>query len=277
MNIVIRASYLSQYPDCPRRTAARIFRSEIEAAGFRLREVIRGVGAAIGSAVHTGAATILKEKARIGRMPSSDLGLDAARDQLRSMSHEGIVYDEMSRKLGDAEAAALRMTAIYRDTLAPFIDPMLVEERLEARAGAGLILSGQSDVIAREPGSIRDLKTGKSIGFNRPQIGAYSLLARARELNITRAVIDFIRRVGNRQEQPPPISIEHDVDEVESAAANVLRAMNNDFRAFREGDSRRQIQPGDPWAFLANPQSKLCSPDYCSAWGTDFCKEHARK
>jgi len=275
-HVLIRASSLSSYPDCPRRTAANIFAKDIEAAGFTLRELVRGVGAAIGSAVHRGAATILKEKAQLGRMPPPTLGLDAARDELREIVHEGVVYDDMSRKLESAEIASLRMVATYRDNLAPYIDPILVEERLEATAGTGLILSGQSDVIAREPSTIRDLKTSKftAMGYHKPQLGGYSLLARSRGIDITRAVIDFVQRVGARQEQPKPVSIEYDVDKAESTALNILRVMNNDIRTFRQGDLRREIGPGDPAAFMANPNSRLCSPDWCAAWGSKFCQEH---
>lgn len=44
--VVIRASSLSGYADCPRRSAARMFRREIIAAGFDLRETPPGIGAA---------------------------------------------------------------------------------------------------------------------------------------------------------------------------------------------------------------------------------------
>jgi hypothetical protein len=272
--IVIRASYLSSYVDCPRRTAARIFAQDITAAGFNLRQVVQGIGAAIGTAVHKGAATILREKANLGRMPPPTLGFDAARDELRLLASEGIVYDDISHKLPEAETATLRMVASYRDELAPWIDPILVEERLEAKAGAGLMLSGQSDVIAREPGTVRDLKSGKGLGYHKPQLGGYSLLARARGLDIQRAVIDFVQRVSHRQEQPPPVSIEYDVDKAESVALNILRVMDNDIRTFRDGSVRREIAPGDPAAFMANPNSRLCSANWCAAWGTRFCVEH---
>src|SRR5215472_3796906 len=140
MQTIIRASYLSAYPDCPRRVAANVFADDIRAAGFKLRELVQNVGAAIGTSVHRGAAAILSEKARIGRMPAPDLGLDAARDTMRELASQGIAYDAMSSKLAAAETAALRMTAAYRDELAPWIEPILIEERLEARAGTGHVL-----------------------------------------------------------------------------------------------------------------------------------------
>jgi hypothetical protein len=279
MKTVVRASTLSEWPDCSRRVAAKVFANDIAAAGYTLRETISGVAAAIGTAVHRGAAVILGEKVALGRMPPAGLGLDAARDQLRELANEGIIYDTMSQRLPDAEKATLRMVVTYRDDLAPWIDPIAVEQRLEAEAETDLILSGQSDVIAREPKAIRDLKTGKAMvpGNHRPQIGSYSLLARAHGIDIERARIDYIRRVSATMDQPPPHTEVYDIDEIETAATHVLLSMARDIKSFREGDANRHIQPGDPWAFLANPNSRLCSPDYCRAFGTAFCREHREK
>jgi hypothetical protein len=278
MTTIVRASYLSEYPDCPRRVAAKVFTKEIQDAGYSLRETIQGVAAAIGTAVHRGAATILGEMAATGKMPPGMTGLDAARDKLRELAQDGIAYDTLSPRLNDAEKCALRMVVVYRDELAPWINPIAIEQRLEAEVEPGLVLSGQSDVIAREPKSVRDLKTGKAMtpGNHRPQLGSYSLLARAHGIDITLARIDYIRRVGPRMDQPPPVTETLDVREIETAATHVLMAMAGDIDSFRHGSPTRGIEPGDPWAFLANPQSRLCSPDYCRAWGSDFCKEHRR-
>ena len=275
MTTVVRASYLSEYPDCPRRVAAKVFTKEIQDAGYGLRNTIQGVAAAIGTAVHRGAATILAEKASTGKMPPGMTGLDAARDRLRELAQDGIAYDTLSPRLNDAEKAALRMVVVYRDELAPWIDPIAVEQRLEAEVEPGLVLSGQSDVIAREPKAVRDLKSGKAMapGNHRPQLGSYSLLARAHGIDIELARIDYIRRVSARMDQPPPITETLDVHEIETAATHVLMAMASDIDSFRHGSPTRGIEPADPWAFLANPNSRLCSPDFCKAHSTDFCKE----
>lgn len=271
---VIRASYLSEYPDCPRRVAAKVFTADIQEAGFHLRETIQGVAAAIGTAVHRGAAAILQEKAKLGLMPHPVIGQDEARDELRRLAADGIAYDEMSPRLNDAEKAALRMVICYRDELAPWIDPIAIEQRLEAEVEPGLVLSGQSDVIAREPNAVRDLKTGKNVlpGNHRPQIGSYSLLARAHDIDIKSAAIDYIRRVSPRIDQPPPVTERQNVDEIETAATQILARMAADIDQFRNVGPAQ----GDPWSFIANPNSRLCSPDFCRAWGTDFCREHRR-
>ncbi|CAO3439801.1 hypothetical protein [Azospirillum argentinense] len=54
----------------------------------------------------------------------------------------------------------------------------------------------------------------------------------------------------------------------------MIRHIQTDLKIWREGDPVQGIEPGDPWAFAANPSSKLCSDRFCPAWGTAFCREH---
>ncbi len=275
--VVIRASSLSSYADCPRRAAARLFKDDVLAAGFALRELPNGIGAAVGTAVHRAAAVMLDEKARTGVLPPADIATDAAIDSLREAAAGGMTYDRESPGLNDAEQQSARMVRAYRSAVAPDIQPLIVEERIEAEVTPTLTLSGQADVIAREPGRVIDLKTGKRLGNHNGQIGAYSLLARSIGLEVKEATIDFIQRVPVKKPQPDPVRQRHDILQVETAAANILRTMEADLRMFREGDFGRRLSPGDPWSFLANPSSKLCSAKWCPAHGTDFCHEHAKE
>ena len=63
---IVRASSLGGYQDCPRRSASRMFRKEIVAAGYELRETTNGIGAAVGTSVHKGGKVMLDEKAKTG-------------------------------------------------------------------------------------------------------------------------------------------------------------------------------------------------------------------
>lgn len=184
---VIRSSSLSGYPDCPRRAAAKLFVAEIAAAGFDLRDLPSNVGAAVGTGVHAAAALILKEKAATGSLPPVDVATDTAIEELRRAAEPGITYDRETPALNEAEQQAKRMVLVYRHQIAPDVQPLIVEERLEAQVTPDIILSGQSDVIAREPDRIRDLKGGKTMGCHAPQIGSYSLLARSNGIEVTEA------------------------------------------------------------------------------------------
>ncbi len=274
---IIRASSLSGYGDCPRRAAARVFRREVEAAGYPLRELPNGIGAAVGTAVHAAAALTLKARMASGTLAPPGDARDAARDALREAAGEGIVFDRGTPDLPAAEAQALRMADAWRDGIAPGIDPVAVEERLEAEVVPGLVLSGQSDVIAREAGRVRDLKTGARRGHHRPQLGAYSLLARTHGVDVRAAAEYFVARVPLSKPQPAAETHVHDIAGAEVAAMAVLRRIDADLHAFRYGDPDRSLAPGEPWAFLANPSSMLCSDRWCPAHGTRFCREHRIK
>jgi hypothetical protein len=280
----IRASALTNYPDCPRRAAAGLFRVEIEEEGFSLRRTPQGGGATVGTAVHAAAALMLTEKAASGVLSplsaATDAGIDSLRRQLEEAG-DGMAWDAPGRGGGTADPAAaetqiVRMIRVYREQIAPGVNPMLVEERLEAEFAPGVVLTGQADLVAREHGTVRDLKTGVNMPYSAPQVGAYSLLTRTcRSVETTAAQIDFIPRVSPKKEQPPAQSVRVPLVSAETAAVAVLSHIVRDLTVFRKGDSAGRILPGDPWAFVSNPKSVLCNPKYCAAFGTEFCREHA--
>lgn len=274
-SVLVRSSSLSGYPDCPRRAATKLFHREIETAGYSLRTLPSNVGAAVGTGVHAAAALILKEKAATGGLPPLNVATDAAVEELRNAVDQGITWDKETPILNEAELQVGRMVQVYRHQVAPVVEPLIVEERLEAQVSPAIVLSGQSDVIAREPGRVRDLKGGKVMGMHAPQIGSYSLLARSNAIDVTDAVVDWIQRVPLKKPQPDAVTYRYDVSIAETAAVNVLRHIEGDLATFRNGDMERHLLPGDPWAFVANPSSKLCSAKWCPAHGTAFCREHA--
>jgi hypothetical protein len=98
-------------------------------------------------------------------------------------------------------------------------------------------------------------------------------LARSHGHKIERAAIDFVKRVSPSKPQPLPVVNEAVIAHAETAAVSILRQMAMDIHTFRNGDEARRIKPGDPWAFMANPSSMLCSAKWCPAWGTEFCHE----
>lgn len=257
-----------------------MFPEEIAAAGFVLREMPHGVGAAVGTSVHRSAQVILLEKASTGTLPPVDVATDCARDNIGESIARGVMFDGprgATQNGREAVSQAVRMAALYHRAVAPNVQPLLVEERLEAEAAPGLVLSGQPDLVAREPNQIRDLKTGAKQGNHNAQAGGYSLLARSDGIEIEQAAIDYIKRVPPSKPQPDPVVTKIPLALAEQVAANVLRHIAEDLRIFREGDRRLRLLPGDPAAFLANPSSVLCSRRWCPAHSTGsngWCREH---
>jgi hypothetical protein len=279
-NTTIRVSALAGYPDCPRRAATRLFRHEIKDAGFQLRYLPRGIGALVGSAIHYAASAVLVAKAKTGILPTRAVAIEQGREALRDGT-EGVElqYDAVTHNMPEAISQTTRMSGIYADVVAPTVNPIIADnERLEAEVEQGLVLSGQPDLVCREPWMIRDLKTGVRMPSSfSPQLGGYSLLARSHGYKIEGAAVDFVRRVAVTKPQPVPVTNEAVIAHAETAASAILRQIASDINVFRNGDDTRRIRPGDPWAFMANPASMLCSAKWCSAYGDkgphSFCHE----
>lgn len=275
---VVRTSSLSRWSECERKGATGLFRPIIIGFGFRLHSLGRGIGAIQGSTVHKAAAFGQTEKARTGALPPTSDVLDVARDELHEQSKLGAVQMDGPRGVthnwNDAMAQVVAMSTAYHQFIGPLTRPIIVETRFEAEIEPGLILSGQPDLICHEPHMVRDLKTGaRPPASFVPQLGGYSLLARSHNLEIDAAAIDFVRKVGTKKPQPTPETRTANIADAETAAVAIVRSIAMAIDTFRHGDERRGIKPGDPWAFAANPACVLCSPKYCPAFDTDFCRE----
>lgn len=265
LETVIRASSLSGYADCPRRTAARILRSEIENAGYILRSTPKTIGGMVGTAMHAGTAHIMTEKKKTGFLGNIIEAEQAALESLENeIAGDTFLYDKYTPDLNDAQKQTLSLLKACRQEILPHITPVEVEIRLEAKVSENLILSGQLDLTAEH--GLMDWKSGRMRRPNGPQYGAYRLLAKTHGKIGDKTTEIFIRRVKADKPQPMPEIHEYQAATVENSAISVIKHMARDIDEFRK--------TGDPREFLANPSSMLCSDKYCPAWGTGFCKEH---
>lgn len=277
MPTIIRASSLPSYTDCPRRWAARTLSHEVVSAGYSIDLAQpASVGASVGTATHSGAAHIMGLKMQTGELGSQTEAEQLALEQFGESVHGGVLWDEATPNLNDAQKQVVRMVRVFRNTIAVKAEPVAVERRLEANVGDDFILSGQSDLQTIEPGRIRDLKTGRFPRSHYAQLGAYSLLARtAHPEQVTKEVcVDFIQRVPVSKPQPETATEFYDQVVAEQAAASTISRIKSDVVEFR-----RRLTDGDAppeHAFLANPASMLCSKKWCPAFGSDFCREHKK-
>lgn len=269
---IIRPSSLTSWADCARRAAAGLFRREIEDAGFELRRPQHNVAASIGTATHAGGALILEEK-MAGRLGAGTIqaaeqsALASFEEQLR----DGLVFDATSPNRNTAERQIVRMTQCFNRHLAPVIEPVAVEERLEVDAGDGFVLSGQSDNVTMEPGRVRDLKTGVVSRTHAAQLGAYTIIQHSHGRQVGGAMVDFIKRVALSKDQPPPVTTDYALADIVPVALNRIERIKREVTEFRA----RLDEGGQPpeWAFDTNPSSMLCSDKFCPAWGTKWCNE----
>lgn len=274
MTTTIRCSSLPAYPDCPRRTAARLFGAEITEAGFALRQLPPTVGAATGTAVHHAAAVMLRAK-RDGHTVAPDEAIEQAIAGFREETAQGAVWDDTTPERSTAETQIAREARMYAARVLPTADPLIVENtwpgeteprRLRADLGDGFELSGHIDLGTRQH-DLDDLKTGALWRPYQAQHGGYSLLLRSqpdgfdsRQLRMT-----WIPRTPKSKPQAEPRVEVYDKTTCEQAAWHTAQQMKRDLTAFRDGGS------ADPWVFAANPNSMVCGSKYCPAHGTDWC------
>jgi len=269
---VIRVSSLPSYADCTRRDAARAWRSEVEKAGYTLRQTGRSIGAAIGSGTHAALEYAFRAKLDGDEIAMSDFS-DRAEAPIKEAIAEGIIWDDTSRNEADAVRQCIKQARSIWGEYGDRIEPEAIEERVEASLGDGFLLRGHIDVRGRIVGDARlvgsgviDYKTGTVQRANAFQYGGYSLTAKANGITVNWAAEIYTKRVGVTKPQPDPVLAPYACKEAERGAWEVIQRIKSDLTTFRAS--------GEPWAFLPNPNSMNCSDKYCPAWGTKFCKAH---
>jgi hypothetical protein len=143
----ITQSMLGMFLRCPHLFERRYLRGEI---------IPFGIAARRGSATHKAAQLNHEQKLHSQEdLPVGDLQ-DAARDHyVRLIKEEGvfIAKDQIAEKdklLSRGLEAAVRLTQLYREALAPAIQPLLVEEKMIMDAGLDLPLQGTIDVLTAD-------------------------------------------------------------------------------------------------------------------------------
>lgn len=267
----VRPSTTSRWTDCARRQVAHAYPELLADAGYALRETPSSIGALVGTSVHAGGAELLKQKLQTGAIEAPSRGFEAGTAAfVEEMEKQEVAWDDVTRNPNDAARQIQRMVNTYHFGVAMNVTPVAVEQRLEATFD-GVLISGQADNLCLFPSGPRDTKTGKMAGWNVPQLGCYSALARAHGNRVETCTEDFIQRVSPRVEQPPVKSKEFDRGDCEKAAAGILELMKHQIGSF-EADPKK-----DPWAFPANPNSMLCSDKFCKAYHTKWCSAWKEK
>lgn len=259
------------------------FRREIEAAGYPLRTTDRHIGGIVGTAVHKGVEVTLRGKMESGGTPAPlSQASEAAAGTVIAQMSDGppVTFDANSPSRDFAIRSAIKMTAAYHSHVAPKIMPKIVETRLEAKhpLRPEILVSGQADTIAGTPQvlvaeqiGVRDTKTGTRRRANQAQLGTYVLLYRAHGGNPVSVKEDFIPRVRPEKPQPPPLTIDYDLELAIQSAAALLERIADAYLDFRLRVENGHRPP--EWAFTANPASILCSAKFCPAHGTRWCRE----
>ena len=151
----ITQSMLGMFLRCAHQFERRYIQGEI---------IPPGIAARRGSATHKAAQINHEQKLHTKEdLPAGDLQ-DAARDHyVKQIQEEGVFIpkDRISEKdqlLAGGLDAAVRLTKLYRHSLAPAIQPILVEEKMTMDANLDLPIQGTIDVLTTD-NWLPDLKT----------------------------------------------------------------------------------------------------------------------
>ena len=249
----ITQSMLGMFLRCPHQFERRYLRGEI---------IPPGIAARRGSATHNAAQLNHEQKLHTqADLPIDDLQ-DAARDHyVRMITGEGVFIpkDQLAEKdtlLAKGLDAAVRLTKLYRQSLAPAIQPVLVEEKLTLDVGLDLRLQGTIDVFTID-NWLPDLKTAdKSNGSGEAdhslQLTFYAgLLAHQTGQWPTKVSLEIL--VNNKEPKLQSLPTTRGPEDW----ANLLRRIHLMLAQIQTG----LFPPCDPGAWI-------CSPQWCGYFWT---------
>lgn len=273
----IRASATTSWPDCQRRLVANSFTADLEALGYKFEARPTHVGAHVGTAAHAGVAVSWRGVIATGRWASMEEADEATVESLHdTFERDGVLFDATTESRNDAEIAARKIIRAYRGQREPTTIPLAVEGALEARFREGWTLTGHVDLAARDAvfvadATLDDLKTGVWQPTPGAQLGSYDLLLGASGVEVDAVTMTFVRRVRRNVEQPPPLKVAFDRGVIRRQARAIIHDIATKHDAFL-GNAMPE-----PFAFNANPASRLCGSRFCRAFHTPWCPESKEK
>ena len=257
----IRCSSLPHYSDCPRKAAAKMLLQELVTDGYQLKALPTSVGAAVGTAMHNGIETALLLRQE-GHTYEKELA-ETVELSINSSISNGILWDDTTPTKEVAIKQAIRMAKLVVNFF-PELKGVEIEEEYKANLGNNFTLSGHIDI--RLGNEILDVKTGARRRANQAQYGGYSLLCKSNGIKIKSLGEIYVRRIGITKPQPDPDFMPYPIADAERLAWDTIQQIKNSIEIYRKEHS--------PNVWLANPNSMMCTPDYCPAYNSNFCNCH---
>ena len=270
--ITVRASLLNSYPTCPRRFLAILIQSgavpELRGEFPELRRLRQHVGAAVGTACHTGVTQLMQEVKRTGEKGGAATQkhiVTAAADHYIGLTRdEAAIMDGPSgpaRNNQDAIMSVHKIVGQYHEDFEVTSEPILIEKDLVVERGR-LTITGRPDYYLAE-GKLVDFKSGRYRPSAYGQVGTYLYLLHYHRYLVHKAELHYAQRLSPRRRQTPIKRIPLQTSEALGYAGAIMGNIDNDFYLFGKWK--------DPEQFTANPNHPLCNPKFCCAYGTSFC------
>ena len=260
----IRSSMLNGYLDCSRRAIASGYRDMVQDAGYRLNERDPHVGACIGTGAHSGSEHML-------RNPEADLkdSIEVGIESFKKESGGDLILDALTPDKNTAEYQVKALVLTYSQEVAPNVKPVMyngeigTEIYLKAMIDDETMLTGHIDLFDEIGMAPHDSKFGGQNKNYFPQLGGYSKLSGPNGLTVkSDPVIDWIPRC-KKGKVPEYHRITYDRKLCEEAGMMICKKIKADVARF--------LKTGNPWSFMPNVNSMLCSNKFCVAHGTNFC------
>ena len=260
--IKIRASMLPSYADCPRRGAAKQWRSIITEMGFTLKYLPPSIGAAIGTGCHEASKIMVGHK-MAGTKHNKNDAIDSAIASMQAETVEGVNMDQTTTSINDAEKQIRLLVTAFDNDVLPVIHPVEIETQCEASVTEDVTFSGRFDIL-QENEEIDDWKFGSKLSYYGSQLGGYSILKKSKTgKSVKQVSIYHLPRTSIKKVYPGTKRHIFDLASCEKAAYYTIRKIEVEMQKF--------IQTQNPWCFPANPMSMMCSEKYCPAYKTSFC------
>lgn len=234
------------------------------------------VGSAIGTTLHATMAQLFRTKLSVGEVfpYHVDEALDQVWDKFleeEQKSEEGLIWDQTTK---DAITAKEQLNWMAQAFL-PIVDrtdPQYIEEEFQwlisplGEQAIPVMLVGHVDIIDSR-GEIHDHKTGKDFPSPHAQLGAYAILARFHEKQVTNVRVNYVPRLGPTKVTEIPSrmrSVRLSLEDCVQSAWNTIKEFQRHYMQW--------LETNDPYSFPANPVSMMCTEKYCPAWGSSFCR-----
>jgi hypothetical protein len=266
----IRASALPSWNDCPRRESTKLFSKLIGdlSPDYRFPSERKGIGAAVGTGAHKGAAhaMALKRDGAVSVRHSEIEEVSILKFREEIATGDGVMqYDTATPNVSIAERQIRDLTRIWFNSFYPATDPAEVEKPLSYTFDDQFEFTGTPDVIERS-NVISDYKFGAIPRKYQAQLGAYAYLAKY--TGVIRSVPKTLKTIwiprGKEGRINEPVVFEYKPSLCIHMASDVTRVIIAQLTAFTES--------GKPESFPANPMSMLCGNKYCRAFGSAWCK-----
>lgn len=244
--IIISASTLDDYADCPRRWLARRVME-------KPAEKSRSIGAIVGEALHDIIAS------------GEALTEDAVLDKINPAFSAGVEWDESTKDAKTAVSQTLLMAKAFREVWGDLWSDKSAEKEVDLERDlppyhdSAVLLRGRVDYV--NSGVLRDIKTTKGAltGSYHAQMGAYGFM----RPDVKVIKIHKIYRPRLSRKSPPPEEIMLDRSACVSHFKRTLKAAVKDAADYSADENPNRVH--------ANPMSFGCRDGQCPAFGTDFC------